>query len=163
MTGGRKLAAFIKGARREAAKLPKYRTQVGFPENVGGVALIHEFGSPRRNIPERPAFRNAMPAVERVYQAEIRRGLDRRSKSERVAGVTLNKRIVTRAAQEAASELRRQYLGFMGHPLSPQRRERLMGTAGEGKQLVGEEGKMIDSITAWVDGRDVGRADADTD
>lgn len=54
---------------KQLQELKKARVTVGFPKDwnaypdgtpVALVAAVHEFGSPRRNIPSRPFFRNAL-------------------------------------------------------------------------------------------------------
>ena len=114
---------------------------------TGRIAALLEFGNAATNLPERPAFRQALERIKF-------------SKPDLWAQARADK-AVTRAAIEAAARgardiIRQAYLDFHGTPLSERSRERKAGTPHELDQLVGAEGpKLIQHIHAYVDGREV--------
>ena len=80
--GGDRLAALLKGIRDEKGR--DVAVEVGFFEtarypsgqSVAAVAAVHELGAPRRNIPSRPFFRNAIPAITKMVVSMVRSDID---------------------------------------------------------------------------------------
>ena len=151
VTGGDKLKRFIRDKKREIGRSRSFNIEVGFrDERIAPLAAQLEFGNPRTNLPARPAFRNALPDIAKtaheVAAVEIRRNRG-----------TLDHQGAVRIALAARDALRESYLRFEGPGLSEQQEARKRGTRGAGKELIGTRGpKLVEHISAWVDGEEVG-------
>lgn len=148
--GGKKLLRKLAQLKRETRQLERTSAEVGFPRDVARQAAQHEFGMPSQNLPERPAFRQALPEVLRVFSKTTLRA--------RQSGHLPAPAAVRKGAEAAAAELRRQYqMGERLAPVSERTAERKAGTPGEGKPLVGTRGpRMISRVRAWVNGVEIG-------
>ena len=146
-TGGKKLAAMIRKLDREARQTP-VTGEVGFFGQVAPLAKQLEFGDPKRKLPERPAFRQALPdAAKAVHDVVKRSKADAVLDTESTAG---------KAIAAATEAVKRSYLDFVGDGLSERQRKRKEGTPYERKELQGGEGpKLIERIEGKVDGEPV--------
>lgn len=76
------MASLLRGIRdskgREVAVEVGFFESAKYPtgQNVAYIAAIHEMGAPRRKIPSRPFFRNALPEIERITQTITRATID---------------------------------------------------------------------------------------
>ena len=147
--GGDKLKRFIREAKSRAGRAPLI--QVGFVDDrIAPLAYAHEYGVGQGpgSLPERPAFRNALPAVQKAMRDELLRIAKATSpfpgyKPQHFKQVAI-------AGRDA---LRAGYLAFEGEPLSAVQTARKAGTPGAGRQLVGSRGpRMIEHIEAFVNG-----------
>ena len=60
-TGGKKLQRFITDTKRNIARVDNAVVEVGFVnDRIAPLAALHEFGSSKTNLPERPAFRASL-------------------------------------------------------------------------------------------------------
>ena len=150
--GGDKLRRYVREAKARRANLP--RIEVGFRDRrIAALAATHEFGlqdrDGRTRLPERPAFRNAISAVQRAASREVKRiAMSRRP----FKGFT--EADAERIGRVALEELVESYRTFQGEPLSERQEARKAGTPGEGRQLVGHRGeRMIEHLGVWIDGR----------
>ena len=154
--GGKKLAAYIKRAKRQAARTQRTKTEIGFLEpNMATLAAVHEFGTRAEDgsskLPPRPAFGRSLRDLRREYRDTLRK----RAKGE-IEGVK-------RGMLEAAAEAGKQAVaasyeeGAPGRPVGPGQAARKKGTPGEGRLLVGTRGpRLAEHVEAEVDGSKVG-------
>ena len=129
--------------------------EVGFKDRrIAALAATHEFGleaaDGRVKLPERPAFRNSLPEVQKAMRDELLRIAKATSPFPGYTDADWK-----RIAEVGRDALRRGYeKGDHGEPLSERQEARKRGTAGEGKQLVGSRGpRLVAHIHAWVDGK----------
>ena len=140
--GGAKFDRFISTAKRMR---PYPTIEVGFLDSdIAPLAFAHEFGNARAHLPERPAFRMALPRLERMCKAYWHRPSIRPYKYNKANGAMATD---VEAFEKLADWLKKEYLTFEGDPLSAWQGRRKEGTPGESKQLVGHRGpKMIERI-----------------
>lgn len=150
-SGGNRLRAFVRSRERAIKASPVHVVEVGFDDaRISPLAANLEYGNPKTNLPERPAFRHALPDIRRearkVAAQEIRR-----------AGGVLDHAGAVRVAVAARDVLRTAYLNFHGPGLSERQQQRKAGTSFASQELVGGEGpKLVERIAAFVDGQEVG-------
>lgn len=136
---------------RNVARSPKVSARVGIqgPEaeidrggglTNAGLASIHEFGSPARNIPERSFMRSTFDEKQRVYQKE----LDRIAGAV-LGGVRLEGEMLLLGEQYRADVIGRIHSNIPP-PLQPATVDRKQG---EATALI-DTGQMINSIRAVV-------------
>ena len=64
VTGGKRLEQFIADTRHKAAQVDGTVVEIGFVDDrIAPLAAMHEFGNTKAKLPERPAFRVALPSV----------------------------------------------------------------------------------------------------
>ena len=146
--GGANLRKFLRNAARSKSA-PQASAEAGFLEpHIAGLAARLEFGDPRTNLPERPAFRLATPDAGKAGARVVAKALSARVRE----GVFMvDDAHAQRAADAMASEIRKGYERANFAPLSERQVKRKAGTAGAGKQLVGHEGpKLIRHIKGRV-------------
>lgn len=153
--GGDKARRVFREMKARRVSLPLI--EVGFKDRrIAALAANHEFGledaDGRVKLPERPAFRNSLPDVQKAMRDELLRIAKATSPFPGYTDADWK-----RIAVVGRDALRRGYeKGDHGEPLSERQEARKRGTAGEGKQLVGSRGpRMIEHIGAWVNGRRV--------
>ncbi len=152
-TGGARLKASIAAYRQAGAG--DTSVSIGFHERgIAALAAQLEFGSPRRKIPERPAFRRGVKAGE-VAAREALLALLRQKPALMTtsAGRTKALEVVGEAFQQA---IRKSYLQSQGlKPVSERRARVKKGTVGENRPLVGPEGpKLVKHITVRIGDRE---------
>ena len=147
VTGGIKLARYLKQKRRQVENLTNERTfDVGFNDpSIAALAGTHEFG--RGDIPERPAFRASKPALRssvEFHARKVARTMARPdSRSDQVEAR------IQATVQAAVGALKQSYLRFEGTPLSERQRQRKAGTPFADTELQGAEGpRLISHINA---------------
>ena len=149
--GGKKFTAFMDLSRKQMKELGDTNIEAGFKGRVAPLAKALEFGIPRSNVPERPAFRQALPDVVRDTRSQAKRrvrfgGKGRYSienATEAMAG----------AAQDA---IIKSYEAGDTTPVGEVQEARKRGTKGDGQPLTGSRGpKLIGHIGAWVDGKPI--------
>ena len=151
--GGKRYKRTLRNMERRGKELAATTAEVGYFEpHVAQIAMLHEFGSKPRGaprLPERPAFRGAMPAMGKAMvdaiKVEVGTGRGVPSKAALEVGA--------RGAKEA---LAKSYANAPGPDVGPRQQARKVGTPGADKLLVGREGpKLIDHISAEVNGDEV--------
>ena len=142
--GGDKAQAYFRRVRAEMSGAPKSAT-VGFHDReIAPLAGQLEYSNPSTNLPERPAFRNAVDDIRKAGRKMVRRTVDK-------SGI-VSQSDAARIAREQRDVLQDSYEGFHGAALS----ERQIARKGHDQPLVGHEGpKLIGRIGARVDGREV--------
>ncbi len=146
ITGGKRLARFLRSQKKAAQYEPKI--EIGFKGQIVPLAALLEFGNPATNLPERPAFRQAIPRIAAAVKDYMRGNV---LQPDGTIGLTKAK------ARELAvlirDELRTSYLDYYGPGLSRRQQARKRGTQYERDELIGHEGpKLIEHIQAYVDG-----------
>ena len=138
--GGDKLKRFLRAAARSSrAKQPT--VEAGFlTPHVARLAGRLEFGDPRSNLPERPAFRIAKGDALKAGRADIADALGKRTREGVFVVVDAS---ADAAANAMAGEIRKSYETFHGAPTSERQEARKRGTPGAGRQLVGHEGEKL--------------------
>ena len=138
--GGANLRTFLRNAARSSRK-PQPTAEAGFVEpHIAGLAARLEFGDPRTNLPERPAFRLATPDAGKAGARVVAKALSARVRE----GVFMvDDAHAQRAADAMAGEIRKSYSTFNGAPTSERQVKRKAGTLGAGRQLVGHEGPRL--------------------
>ena len=118
---------------------------VGFHDRrIDALAQTHEFGA--GDIPQRPAFRAAVPDVKAGFKRTMRAVGHRVASPSGVVDLELE---IDGAGRSAADTIKRSYLTFEGAEVGERQRRRKAGTPGEDRQLVGHRGpKLIDHIEA---------------
>ena len=138
--GGGKLRKFLRNAAR-SSRAPQATAEAGFVEpHVARLAARLEFGDPRTDLPERPAFRTAAPdafaagsrIVAKALSARVREGV-----------FMVDEAHAQRAADAMVAELRASYRTANFAPLSARQTKRKAGTPGAGRELVGHEGEKL--------------------
>lgn len=151
--GGRKLAAFIRDAK--AASRRDAGATIGFHDRrIAGLAARLEFGDPKTNLPERPAFRNALDAAGKAAGAAMTEAAKRNARA--IFSERGQRRILEAGALAGYQAIRDSYLTGSGlKPVGEAQEARKRGTPGEGRPLVGHKGpKLIDRITIRIDGQE---------
>ena len=138
--GGHKLKRFLRNAAK-SSRAPQASAEAGFLEpHIAGLAARLEFGDPRTDLPERPAFRHAKPDAFAAGSAIVAKALSARVRD----GVFIvDEADAQRAADAMADEIRASYRAANFAPLSERQTKRKAGTPGAGKQLVGHEGEKL--------------------
>ena len=103
-TGGRKLAVFLRKAKRAESKssgvsvgfFPSSRYPSG--TQVAGAAAAHEFG--QAGLPEQPFFRGAIAGTTRQMRATLRAGIDPKT-------MVLDESVARRVGEVLADGVRR--------------------------------------------------------
>ena len=137
--GGDRLLAHL----RKLQQIPgEIEGRVGFRgRQIASLAEAHEFGSPRANIPERPAFRRGIRQAEDTVREAVRKTKAEDLTPARVGEVMSAARDVVRA----------EYLDHDSVPLSERQARRKRGTTGAGRQLVGTKGpRLANHLKAFV-------------
>ena len=137
--GGGRLLAHL----RKLQQMPsQVKGRVGFTgRQIATLASTHEFGSPKANIPERPAFRRGIRQAEETVKEEMRKTQAEDLTPERVGEVMEMARDIVRA----------EYLDHNSVPLSERQARRKRGTSGAGRQLVGTKGpRLAGHLKAFV-------------
>ena len=148
-----KVFASLRDNRRFAAwtNAMEQGIEVGFKdERVSPLAEVHEFGLRGADggvkLPERPAFRAALPTMNRLFEEHTQAWPDTPSLQD-----------FEDLALMLRDHLRHSYRTFHGTPLSKRQRARKAGTPAADQELVGAEGeRLIEHIGAWVGGVRVG-------
>ena len=145
VTGGRRLKRYLREVRRKAERAPS-GVAVGIVDDphVATLAEQLEYGNPKTNLPERPAFRQgverAIPEARAAIREEAKKG-----------GGVIDRAAAERVGEVAADEIRQAYRSFDGPGLSEAQAARKIGTKGEGRELIGTEGpKLVDRIGSRV-------------
>ena len=138
--GGANLRKFLRNAARSKSA-PQASAEAGFLEpHIAGLAARLEFGDPRTDLPERPAFRHAKPDAFAAGSRIVAKALSARVRD----GVFMvDDAHAQRAADAMADEIRKSYSTFHGAPTSERQVARKAGTPGAGRQLVGHEGPRL--------------------
>ena len=152
--GGQKLKRLAREMKARRVDLPLI--EVGFKDRrIAALAATHEFGledaDGRVKVPERPAFRSGIDAMQLAASRELKRI----AKAQRpFMGFTQADAVsIGRVALESMLE---SYRTFEGEPLSERQEARKAGTPGAGRQLIGHRGeRMLDHLGLWIDGRRV--------
>ena len=153
--GGAEYARFIREAEATARRQPEI--EVGFKDRrMSVLAAQLEFGNPKTNLPERPAFRLG---VEEMGKAVVTRLIEMKRQDARAARGEVFGLTVAQAKEIAVlarEVIRRAYRDFHGASLGERQRARKAGTEYADEQLIGAEGpKLIQHIRAYVDGTEV--------
>ena len=138
--GGAKLRKFLRNAAK-SSRAPQAGAEAGFVEpHIAGLAARLEFGDPRTDLPERPAFR-----ASRIPAGKAGAEIVRKALSARVTeGVFIVDEAHAKAAAEAMAEtIKDSYRTFHGPGLSERQAERKRGTPGAGRELVGHRGERL--------------------
>ena len=156
--GGEKLAKLIKKG-KQAARRGFPKIEVGFADDrfVVMVAVQNEFGAQFENasIPERPAFRAALPEMNRRVHEYIKKNV-RPAHSVLRHGQMITDAQAREIALTARDAVRESYLSFEGEALSETQEARKRGTPGAGRQLIGHRGpRLVEHIHAYIDGERV--------
>ena len=153
--GGDKLKRLAREMRARRVSLPVI--EVGFKDRrIAVLAATHEFGltdsGGRTRIPERPAFRNGIDAMQSAASRELKRIAT--SGPRPFMGFTQADAVsIGRVALESMLE---SYRTFEGAPLSERQEARKEGTEGAGRLLVGHRGeRMLDHLGLFIDGQRV--------
>ena len=148
MTGGKKLKRFLANAKR-TARGPAPVIVAGFTDpHIASLAARLEFGDPRANLPERPAFRQSSDDALAAGRAVLVKALKRQA---RAGDFAIDNAVAEEAADAMAEELRFGYARYSGPGLSERQRKRKVGTPGAGHELVGHEGpRLINRIRGRV-------------
>ena len=152
VTGGRKLKEFLRKTRAAMSRKP-HTIAVGFlDKRIAVLAGRLEFGDPKTNLPERPAFRQGVAelrlALPAIY-ADVLRGTQR-------DGIGMSHAQAVEIGKRCRDVLRESYERFEGPGLSERQERRKAGTAGAGKELIGHRGpKLIGHLEVEVDGKTV--------
>ena len=149
--GGKKFAAFVREFKR--AQRERHVIDVGFHDRaIAALAGQLEYGNPKTNLPERPAFRQGIGDLKRSLVGEFKGVV---SAHDLKRGLVFDKEDAASIGKVAAETIRSSYLTFHGEGLSETQEARKRGTPGAGKELIGHEGpKLIGHIGAKVDGED---------
>ena len=103
----------------------------------------------RTRIPERPAFRNGIDAMQQAASRELKRIAT--SGPRPFMGFT--QADAERIGRVALESMLESYRTFEGEPLSERQEARKAGTPGAGRQLVGSRGeRMIAHLGLFIDG-----------
>jgi len=147
------LAKYLKEKKAQSKTLQQRTFTVGFHDaRISNLATLHEFGHRKSRLPERPAFRQALPEVRREWR-KASRGVARAVATPGTARSLPDKRL-RGAVLQARDTVKGSYLNFKGKPLGKVQQARKRGTVGEGKQLQGREGpRMIEHVEAREAGR----------
>ena len=147
--GGKRWARFLKASKRAKGKAPV--VDVGFLDpHVGRLAARLEFGDPRSNLPERPAFRQGIGDLKRTMSGVVRDAVAKDWKR----GIVVTKEEAAEVGVAARDIIKVSYMSFDGPGLSERQEARKRGTPGAGKELIGSEGpKLVERIEARVDGK----------
>ncbi len=132
------------------AELDKLKAFVGWLESakykdnvpVAGVAAVHEFGSPRRNIPPRPFFRQAIEANQAEWMELLKNG----AKSI-LEGKATAEQVMELLGLKASADVKNSIVRLDSPPLSAETVKR-KGHA----DLLRDTGLMIGTITHEVTG-----------
>ena len=137
-TGGENLSRHIREAKANAGET---LVEVGFKDpQIAPLAVAHEFGIARVNLPERPAFRAGVARLPDVIAGQ----------QAGWTGAPTHEQLVD-LALAILDTIKTSYLEFHGAPLSERQRERKEGTPAAGTQLQGVEGpRLIEHLGAWV-------------
>ncbi|MCY4396349.1 MAG: hypothetical protein OXC10_14570 [Rhodospirillaceae bacterium] len=151
--GGKKFKRKMADLRTRAAALDGTVAEIGFHEpHVAAIARLHEYGSKGEGgapLPERPAFRAALPAMGKAMTGAIA------AEGGKGKGAP-SKAVIEAGARGAKAALVRSYEHAPGPPVGEQQEARKAGTPGAGRLLIGAEGPaLIGHISAKVDGGDV--------
>ena len=147
--GGKRLKRFLANAKRSARARQPVMT-AGFHEpHVAALAAQLEFGNPRTNLPEWPAFRQTKDAALAAGRAVVVKELKGRVRS---GDVTIPATVAEQAAEAMAKTLRFGYADYHGPGLSERQRARKEGTPHEDDELVGHRGpRLIQHIRGRVE------------
>ena len=154
--GGAKLRGFFRKSRRNAAS--------GWPDIVVGfldrqiavLAAQLEFGNPRTDLPERPAFRQGIADLERALSGIVLRALKTANPARDGVG-HMTQAQAAEIGLAARDVLRASYERFEGPGLSERQSKRKEGSIGEGLELIGHAGpKLLGHLQVSVDGQVVG-------
>ena len=149
--GGDKLRRFIRNVKARRVGLPLI--EIGFKDRrIAVLAASHEFGLEDADgsvrLPERPAFRNGIDAMQQAASRELKRIA--KAQSPFMGFTRAHAESIGRVALESMLE---SYRTFEGEPLSERQEARKRGTPGAGRQLVGSRGeRMIAHLGLFIDG-----------
>lgn len=149
--GGRKLKRYLANAKRTAREKQPV-IEAGFLRaHVAQLAARLEFGDPRSNLPERPAFRQARKDAFAAGTRALADGLRTRTRE----GVFMvDDATARKAAGAMAAAIADSYRTFHGPGLSERQTKRKEGTPGAGRELVGHKGeRLIGHISGRVSRR----------
>ena len=153
--GGQRIKRLAREMRARRVNLPLI--EIGFKDRrIAALAATHEFGledaEGKVRIPERPAFRNGIGAMQRAASREVKRIAT--SGPRPFKGFTsADAEIIGRVALDSMLE---SYRNFEGAPLSERQEARKAGTPGAGRQLIGHRGeRMLEHLGLWIDGQRV--------
>ena len=157
LKGGKAWKRFMDNSKR-AQRVGFPRIELGFLDrHISILASRLEFGDPSSDLPERPAFRQGVSALERALPGLWRDALGGQDWRQ---GVVVSESAATKVAIAARDILRRSYETFAGPGLSERQEARKRGTPFAGRELVGAEGpKLIGHLEARVNGRVVAEAE----
>ena len=140
--GGKKLDAFLRQGKTadgvesvEIGFYPEDKYEDGTP--VTNVAAANEFGT--GNIPERPAFRQAIPQMKAPILAVLKAEVNPRT-------MVVDRRIAERVGQEGQRTLRQSYIRLR-HPANAP--STIAAKQGD-NPLAGDEGVLVDAATYKV-------------
>lgn len=127
---------------------------LGDAEHTGGdgitnveLAVIHEFGSPSNNIPERSFIRSTFEANKAFYQAALRAGINRV-----MDGQGSFARMLGMLGAKMAADMKKTIVAGIDPPTSPATTARKLAksyagaAAGDPKPLI-DTGQLLSSIT----------------
>ena len=153
LKGGKRHTQKIRELQREGKRRHGTKVEVGFFDpRVATIARQHEYGtktSDGTRLPERPAFRAALPAMQQAIRAALA------SDAGKGLGYVTDAAIEA-GARDALEAMVNSYMHAPGPPVGERQAGRKAGTPGAGRLLVGREGpKLISWIEAEIDGRKV--------
>ena len=151
--GGKKLAKFIANSKRAAsARAPVI--EVGFRgRRIAVLAAALEYGNPRTNLPERPAFRAGVDKLPLVVKAWRETHLQGRDWTK---GIVIPDSAYKALALAARDAIRQSYLDYPGVGLSAIQEARKAGSPYSDDELIGSEGpKLVSHIKAYIDGAEI--------
>ena len=155
-SGGKDYRRFLRASKANLTRGP-HEIHVGFlSRQISVLAIRLEFGDPRSNLPERPAYRQGVEDLHRALPGVLLRVL-KTSDPARDGVWHMTTKQAWEVGMAAREVLRESYLRFAGPGLSERQERRKAGTVGEGRELVGHEGpKLLDHLEVAVDGQRIG-------
>ena len=146
--GGQNLKRFLRNAARSNAT-PQASAEAGFlTPHIAGLAARLEFGDPRTDLPERPAFRASRIPAGQAGAKIVAKALSARTRE----GVFVVDEAHAGAAADAMAEkIRAGYRTANVAPVGERQAARKLGTPGSSRELVGHRGeKLIGHIRGRV-------------
>ena len=153
--GGDNLRRVFREMKARRVNLPL--VEIGYKDRrIAALAATHEFGledaEGRVKVPERPAFRGGIDAMQSAASREVKRIAT--SGPRPFKGFTQADAV--RIGRVALESMLESYRTFEGEPLSERQEARKEGTEGAGRLLVGHRGeRMLDHLGLFIDGQRV--------
>ena len=132
VTGGHKLKAFLRKAIAAQASSVKSLEVGFFDPKQAAKAVVNEFGAD--DVPERPAFRNALPGAGEEAVQIIKKGVDVRTMS-------VDEGLARRVGEAMANRVKRSIRDLK----SPPNAASTIARKGSADPLI-DEGDMLDAV-----------------